>query len=131
MERQVLGRGHRRESGPQRTAGRRYIYVIWHFCHLMAIILPPQELPGPSPVLRTFHEVEALLRTAAARDEGPLSLAEIKRRMHSKSVRHATVRACVEELKRLHLVTEDPRRGVLWTLHEDPAFWSGKGLVRI
>jgi hypothetical protein len=97
----------------------------------MATILPPQELPGPSPVLRTFHEVEALLRTAAARDEGPLSLAEIKRRMHSKSVRHATVRACVEELKRLHLVTEDPRRGVLWTLHEDPAFWSRKRLVRL
>lgn len=97
----------------------------------MPTIPPPQELPGPSPVLRTFHEVESLLRAAAAADEGPISLAEIKRRMHSKGVRHATVRTCVEELKRLHLVTEDPRRGVLWTLHEDPAFWSRKGLVRL
>ncbi len=114
-----------------REAEGRYIYVIWHICHPMSTVLPPRELPGPSPVLRTFHEVEALLRTAAARDEGPISLAEIKRRMHSKSVRHTTVRACVEELKRLRLVTEDPRRGVLWTLHEDPAFWSRKGLVRL
>lgn len=97
----------------------------------MSTILPAAELPGPSPVLRTLHEVESVLRTAAARDEGALSLAEIKRRMHSKSIRHATVRSCVEELKRLHLVTEDPRRGVMWTLHEDPAFWSRKDLVRL
>jgi len=94
-------------------------------------IVPPEMAEGPSPLLRTLHEVELLLRRAAAKDEGPLSLAEIKRRMHAKSVRHAVVRACVNELTRLHLVTEDDRRGVMWTLHEDLRFWSRKGLVRL
>ncbi len=85
----------------------------------------------PSPRLETLHEVERIIRKAAADEEDPLSLAEIKRRMDAKSVRHSTVRACVEELKRLHLVTEDPKRGVMWTLHEDPKFWSGKRLIRL
>lgn len=104
-----------------------------HVCHMtsMSTIAVPEPLPGPSPLLRTLHEVERILREAAAKDEGPLSLAEIKRRMSAKSIRHSTVRACVEELKRFHLITEDPARGVLWTLHEDPAFWTRKGLVRL
>jgi len=95
------------------------------------VIAPPDRVGEPSPLLRTLHEVELVLRKAAARDEGPMSLAEIKRRMEAKSVRHSTVRTCVNELKRLHLVTEDPRRGVLWTLHEDPRFWARKGFVRL
>ena len=82
-------------------------------------------------MLRTLHEVEVLLRKAVAEDEGPLSLAEIGRRMRAKSVRHTTIRACVEELKRLDLVTEDHRRGVMWTLHEDPKFWSRKSLSKL
>ena len=97
----------------------------------MTTILPPKAIKGPSPVLRTLHEVEFLIRKAVAEDEGPLSLAEIGRRMHAKTVRHATVRACVDELKRWHLVTEDPRRGVMWTFHEDPDFWSRKGLLKL
>ncbi len=97
----------------------------------MAGILPPRSTQAPSPRLATVHEVEEILRRAAARDEGPLRLAEIKRRMRAKSVRHATVRACVEELKRFHLVTEDPTRGVMWTLHEDPRFWSRRGLRKL
>ncbi len=97
----------------------------------MTTIPPPREIGPPSPLLRTLHEVEILLRKAVAEDEGPLSLAEIERRMHAKSVRHATIRACVDELKRLDLVTEDPRRGVMWTLHEDPKFWSREGLLRL
>ncbi len=92
----------------------------------MTTIPLPRDVKGPSPVLRTLHEVEVLLRKAIANEEGPLSLAEIKRRMHAKSVRHSTIRACVDELKRLHLVTEDPRRGVMWTFHEDPKFWPRK-----
>ncbi len=86
---------------------------------------------GPSPLLTTVHEVESILRKAAANDEGPLRLAEIKRRMRAKSVRHSTVRECIEELKRFHLVTEDPERGVLWTLHEDPAFWNRRNLLKL
>jgi len=97
----------------------------------MATIPAPKEVDGPSPTLRTLHEVEKLLRKAVANDEDPLSLAEIERRMHAKSVRHSTIRACVDELKRLHFVTEDPRRGVLWTFHEDPEFWSLKGLRKL
>ncbi len=97
----------------------------------MTSIPLPREVKGPSPVLRTLHEVEVLLRKAVANDEDPLSLAEIERRMQAKSVRHATIRACVDELKRLHLVTEDPRRGVMWTFHEDPGFWSRKGLRKL
>ena len=94
----------------------------------MAGIRPPRSTKAPSPRLATVHKVEEILRSAAADDEGPLRFAEIKRRMRAKSVRHATVRACVEELKRLRLVTEDPIRGVMWTLHEDPRFWSRRGL---
>jgi len=89
---------------------------------------PPRREKGPSPRLSTLHEIESILRVAASEDEGPLRLAEIKRRLQAKSVRHSTIRACVEELKRFHVVTEDPRRGVMWTLHEDPKFWRGKGL---
>jgi hypothetical protein len=79
----------------------------------------------------TLHEVENLLREAVVSDEDPLSLAEIGRRMHAKSVRRSTIRVCVDELKRLHFVTEDPRRGVMWTLHTDPGFWSRKGVRKL
>ncbi len=81
--------------------------------------------------MSTLHEVESILREAEANDDGPLSLAEVGRRMEARSVRHATIRACVDELKRFHLVTEDPSVGVMWTLHEDPAFWDDDGAVRL
>lgn len=97
----------------------------------MSTVALPQPIRGPSPLLRTLHEIERILREAAAKDEGPLSLAEIKRRTSAKSIRHATVRACVDELKRFHLVAEDPARGVLWTLHEKPEFWTRKGLRKL
>ena len=97
----------------------------------MSVMSLPKQAAGPSPRLATLHEVESILRRAAADDEGPLHLAEIKRRMEAKSVRHSTIRACVEELKRFHVVTEDPRKGVMWTLHEDPKFWHGKRLRSI
>lgn len=104
-----------------------------HICIMtqMSVISLPRQLSGPSPRLSTIHEVESILREAAAHDEGPLSLAEIKRRMHANSVRHSTVRACIEEFKRFHLVTEDPRRGVMWTLHENLKFWRTKGIQRL
>ena len=83
------------------------------------------------PLLSTVHEVERILHRAHSRDEGPLSLAEIERRMKARSVRHRTVRLCVEELKRLGFVTESPRTGVMWTLHDDEAFWSAKGFIAL
>ncbi|TLZ52887.1 MAG: hypothetical protein E6K18_01875 [Methanobacteriota archaeon] len=97
----------------------------------MASIAPPRELPGPSPVLRTVHQVERILREAQANDEGPLTLAEIKRRLDARSIRHSTVRACVEELKRFHLVAEDSKRGVMWTHFEEPPSWRRKRWVRL
>jgi len=97
----------------------------------VAPVSPPRELPGPSPTLRTLHQVERIFRAAHANDEGPLTLAEIKRRLPAKTVRHATIRACVEELKRLYLVTEDPKRGVMWTLYENPAFWQRKRWLKL
>lgn len=108
-------------------------YVDIHFCSMAVVnmIPPPKRAAGPSPRLETVHEVESILRRAAARDEGPLRLAEIERRMRAKSVRHSTVRACVEELKRFHLVAEDRVRGVMWVLHEDPTFWGRSGLVEL
>lgn len=78
---------------------------------------------GPIPRLDTVHEVERILHRAWKGDEDPLPLAEIKRRMEARSVRHSTVRSCVEELKRRGLVMEGSK-GVFWTLNEDPAFWS-------
>lgn len=89
----------------------------------MSTVPRPEPSDGPSPTLATLHEVERILRKARARDEGPLSLAEVERRMEAKQVRHATLRACVDELVRLGFATEDDAEGVLWTLHEDPQFW--------
>lgn len=88
----------------------------------MSIPLPPRHV-APVPRLDTLHEIEAILRAARSRGEGPLSFAEIKRRMSARSVRHATVRAVIEELKRFHLVAEGSK-GVMWVLHEDPNFWN-------
>jgi len=96
----------------------------------VSTIAPPRPIKGPAPLLTTVHEVEIILRRADARDEGPISLAEIARRMKAKSVRHSTIRACVDELRRLGFVTESPSKGVLWTLHEDEKFWAAKGFVK-
>src|SRR5436309_11450945 len=106
--------------------------LISHVCHMtsVATIAPPRELPGPSPLLKTVHGVERILREAHANDEGPLTLAEVKRRLGAKSIRHSTVRACIEELKRFHLVSEDPQRGVMWTFFEEPPAWRRKRWIK-
>jgi hypothetical protein len=97
----------------------------------MATVALPRRPKGPSPRLDTLHRVELILRRAHARDEGPLRLAEIKRRMGVKSIRHATVRACVDELVRFRFVTFHPAHGALWTLREDPSFWGKSGFVKL
>lgn len=76
---------------------------------------PPDQEAGPSPTLRTVHAIARILKRARADDEGPISLAEVGRRLPAKRVRHATVRACVDELDRLGFVTEGDE-GVEWTL---------------
>lgn len=62
------------------------------------------EVPEPpidaNPRLSTLLEVEAILVENLLHWEGPLSFAEIGRRMHAKRVRPAVIRACVQELAR-------------------------------
>lgn len=90
---------------------------------------PPSSVPSPAPTLEMLHRVETLLREACADDEGPLPFDEILAR---SGIEHPqAVRICVEELKRFHLVSEDPQAGVMWTLHGDPAFWNTAGTVSL
>ena len=98
---------------------------------LLTPIPLPKERRGPSPSLKTLHEVERILRLADASDEGPLPLGEIRRRMKGSNVRHSMVRACVDELTRLHLVTEDPRKGAMWTFHEEPLSLRRKRWIKL
>lgn len=86
-------------------------------------IPPPPRIEGPAPRLDTINEIELILRRAADDGEPPLPLAEIKRRMQAKSVRHSTVRTAVEALKRFNLIAEGSK-GVLWAVNDDPEFWS-------
>lgn len=79
----------------------------------------PASVKGQGPTMATIVEIAQVLEEAQT--EPPLSLAEITRRMTAKQVRHATVRACVDFLDRLGLVTADPE-GVQWTLNRDPRF---------
>lgn len=85
---------------------------MWYMAELM---YPPATEPSPSPRMSTVHAVAAILKEAAGRDEVPLSLAEIGRRLPAKRVRHETLRACVDELQLLGFVTEGSK-GVMWTL---------------
>lgn len=80
----------------------------------LAFEMPP-PIKGPAPTLTTINEVEVIIRKATANAETPISLAEIKRRMKAKAVRHSTVKAAVEHLKRMACVAEDPLgRGFEW-----------------
>jgi hypothetical protein len=75
----------------------------------------PATLKGPVPRLDTLWSIERILIDANRRGEDPLNLEEIKRRMGSRGIRHATVRTCVDELQRQGKVVFVPRVGVLWT----------------
>jgi hypothetical protein len=86
------------------------------------ILYPPAKEAEPSPRLSTVHSIARILRDSVERDEGPLSLAEIGRRLPAKRVRHETLRACVDELKLLGFVTEGSK-GVMWTLTTSDEVW--------
>lgn len=73
----------------------------------------PEKIKGPIPRLDTLWKVERVLIDAWEAEEGPLSFEEIKRRMGSKGIRHATVKTCVGELARRGDVAVSPS-GVLW-----------------
>ncbi len=70
--------------------------------------------------MATLVEIGQILESA--REEPPLSLAEIERRLAAKRTRHATIRASVDFLERLGFVTIGSD-GVQWTLNRDERFW--------
>lgn len=87
----------------------------------MAFEMPPR-IVGPAPTLTTIHEIERIIRKATADAETPISLAEIKRRMKAKAVRHSTVKAAVDHLRRMGCIVAAPDGSVEWGLITDPEF---------
>jgi hypothetical protein len=81
----------------------------------------PRSVRKNGPTMAQIVEVGRILEAAAA--EPPLSLAEIGRRAHAKRVRHATLRACVDFLAGIGLVTVGSK-GAQWTHTADEAFWT-------
>lgn len=81
------------------------------------------EKPKPlkaNPTLATFRRVQQILQGA----EGPLSFAEIARRLPAAKTRPETVKACVAELSRLGFVAIGSK-GVFWA-YASPETWSRK-----
>lgn len=66
---------------------------------------PPVRTRGANPRQSTIHEVESILRIAAEGREGPLSFAEIARRMRARKTRPEVVRAAVSDLARYKLLS--------------------------
>jgi hypothetical protein len=83
-------------------------------------MLDPPEPARANPTLATFQRVQAILEQA----EGPLSFAEIARRLPAAKTRPETVKACVMELVRLGFVAVG-KKGVLWA-YASPETWSRK-----
>lgn len=63
-------------------------------------LVAPRPPADANPRLSTLLEIESILVENLNDWGGPLSYAEIGRRMHAKRVRPAVVRACVQELVR-------------------------------
>ena len=82
----------------------------------------PRPSKGSSPTLRTLHKIELVLREAAERGEGPLSYAEIERRLPVKKARREATKAAIAELKRFHLVAEGSK-GVMWVFADSDSAW--------
>ena len=93
---------------------------------LMMLEMPPR-LEGKGPTLATVVEVGRILERA--REEGPISLAEVGRRMAAKRVRHAAIRTSVDFLKQLGFVMEGSK-GVHWTFNRDRKFWAAARRAR-
>ncbi|MGQ0536322.1 MAG: hypothetical protein ACT4PT_09640 [Methanobacteriota archaeon] len=86
------------------------------------LVQEPRSLKGPSPTLATVHRIEKVLRQAARRGEGPLSYAEIERRLPVKKIRRETLKAALRELARFHLVAQ-ASKGVMWVQATSDAVW--------
>lgn len=75
-------------------------------------IAPPKTIKGPAPRLTTLWTIERIIHDAWVRDDGPLPLEELKRRL---GVRSTTLQICVDELVRQGKVSSTPT-GVMWTI---------------
>ena len=93
-----------------------------HHKYVVVLIQEPETNLVHSPTLETLHRVERVLRDAVAKGEGPLSYAEIARRLPVKKIRRETVKACVAELARFHTVAEG-KTGVMWVLTSSDDVW--------
>ena len=86
-------------AGPDQGTTVGHIYVDPHMWGVLKLKVP-QAPQDANPRLSTLLEVEAILVQNLKDWEGPLSYAEIGRRMSARKVRPAVVRACVQELVR-------------------------------
>lgn len=78
------------------------------------------EKPKPmkaNPTLATFQLVQEILQKA----DGPLSFAEVARRLPAAKTRPETVKACVAELSRLGFVAIGSK-GIIWA-YASPEVW--------
>lgn len=71
-------------------------------------------LRRPVPGTDLLLEVERIIREATWNGETPISLAEVKRRMHQKSPKHQQVRDLVDVLAYMGRITET-ENGVEYT----------------
>lgn len=71
-------------------------------------MLEPPVLRRPVPGTDLLIEVEGIIRDATWKGQTPMSLAEVKRRMHQKSPKHQQVRDLIDVLVYLGRVTETP-----------------------
>lgn len=77
-------------------------------------MLKPPTLRRPVPGTDLLLEVEGIVRDATWKGETPISLAEVKRRMHQKSPKHQQVRDLIDVLAYLGRLTETAK-GVEYT----------------
>lgn len=68
--------------------------------------MKPPVLRRPVPGTDLLLEVERIIRDATWDGESPISLAEVKRRMHQKSPKHQQVRDLVDVLAYMGRITE-------------------------
>lgn len=87
----------------------------------MLNMVPMLEQPvmrRPVPGTDLMLEVEGIVRDATWEGESPISLAEVKRRMHQQSPKHQQVRDLVNLLAYLGRISETPE-GVEYTYMPD------------
>jgi hypothetical protein len=69
-------------------------------------MLEPPKLRRPVAGTDLLLEVDAIIREATWNGETPISLAELKRRMHQKSPKHQQVRDLVDVLVYMGRISE-------------------------